>query len=64
MRRRVRLIVIGTLPVVVAGLLGGATIEDMVRTPDGHRDRAASSARVVMLLAERVRLAGEARGRT
>ena len=30
---RVRLIVVGTLPVVVAGLLGGARIEDLVRTP-------------------------------
>jgi undecaprenyl-diphosphatase len=31
--RRLRLIVIGTVPVVIAGLLGGARIEDLVRTP-------------------------------
>src|SRR6476661_3663502 len=30
---RIRLIAVGTVPIVNAGLLGGARIEDMVRTP-------------------------------
>src|SRR4051812_35494372 len=54
--RRVRLIILGTVPVVIAGALGGGDIEDMVRTPGIVAITLALGA-VILLVAERARAA-------
>lgn len=52
--RRIRLIVVGTLPIVIVGLLGGVAIEDTLRTP-AVAAAALAAGSFFLLAAERVR---------
>ena len=51
--RRIRLIVVGTLPIVIVGILGGVALEDTLRKPAVAAAALAAGA-VLLLAAERV----------